>query len=253
MNWNTSKIKEYGFAGLGLMVVLTLIGFVDIKAKEQRCQGVEIELIDNMDQYYISKADIEKYITRNGQEPLEGRMLSSIDLGLLEERVREINQIDFCEAYGDLKGVLHLSVKPFIPYARVSTGNSYSDKYLNEAGKIFPLSKYHSARVLLLSGNYFRGKKDLNTEKSKSIMELIHTIKNDSFWNAQLSQMDVEINGEIKFVPVLGNQIIEFGQAENIDQKLKKLKVFYKQIAGVKGWDEFSKVKIQYANQVVCE
>ena len=250
MNWNTSKLREYGFAGLGLAIIMVLIGFVDIKSKEQRCQGVEIELIDNMDQYYISKEDIKKYITRNGQEPLEGKMLSSIDLGLLEERVREINQIDFCEAYGDLKGVLHLSVKPFIPYARVSTGNSMSDKYLNEVGKVFPLSKYHSARVLLLSGNYFQGKKNLNDEP---LMELIHTIKNDSFWNAQLAQMDVNRNGEIKFIPVLGNQVIEFGKAENVEQKLKKLKVFYKEIAGVKGWDEFSKVKVQYANQVVCE
>ncbi|MFT7421151.1 MAG: hypothetical protein ACI9QN_002079, partial [Arcticibacterium sp.] len=37
MNLKTSKLKEYVFSGLGFLVVLTLIGFVDIKAKEQRC------------------------------------------------------------------------------------------------------------------------------------------------------------------------------------------------------------------------
>jgi cell division protein FtsQ len=253
MTLKFKKIKEYGFAGLGLIVVLSLIAFVNEKTKIQRCQGIEVALKNSTDQFYISKEDIEKYVTRNGQNPLEGKMLSEIDLSLLEDRVLEINQIAFCEAFGDLKGIIHIKVTPYIPYARLSAENSENDKYLNEEGRFFPLSKYHSARVLLLSGNFFTGKSIMETDKDLQILDLIHTIKNDDFWNAQIAQIDVNSYGEIKFVPVLGDQTIEFGKAENIDNKLHKLKVFYKQIMAVKDWDHFSKVKVQYANQVVCE
>lgn len=253
MKTKMSRIKEYGFAGIGLAVIMTLIAFVDGKSKVQRCQGLDVSMIDNSDQFYISKEDVEKFITRNGQEPLEGKLLSEINLSLLEERVKEIDQVDFCEAYGDLQGMLHVEVKPFIAYARLSTANSNNDRYLNETGKLFPLSKYHSSRVLLLSGSYFTGKKNLESKEDAALMELIHTIKKDDFWNAQLAQMDVNSSCEIRFVPVLGNQTIEFGQADNVEQKLNKLKVFYKQILSVKGWDTFSTVKLQYANQLVCE
>ena len=253
MNIDFKKLKEYGFASLGLIVVLSLIAFVNEKTKIQRCQGIEVTLMNGADQFYISQKDIEKYVTKNGQDPLEGKMLSEIDLSSLEDRVQEINQIEFCEAFGDLKGIIHLKVKPFVPYARLSFGNSRNDKYLNDEGHFFPLSKYHSARVLLVSGSYFNGKNALVTEKDLQVLELIHTIKNDDFWNAQIAQMDVNNAGEIKFIPVLGNQTIEFGTADNIESKLNKLKVYYKQIMAVKGWDNFSKVKVQYANQVVCE
>jgi cell division protein FtsQ len=253
MKLEFKKIKEYGIASFGLAVVLSLIAFVNEKTKIQRCQGIEVTLINGSDQFYISKEDIAKYVTRNGIDPLEGKILSEIDLSSLEERVQEINQIEYCEAFGDLKGIIHLKVKPFVPYARLSFGNSKRDKYLNDEGYFFPLSKYHSARVLLLSGNYFNGKKALETEKDLKILGLIHAIKNNEFWNAQIAQMDINRAGEITFVPVLGDQIIEFGTADNIDSKLNKLKVYYKQIMAVKGWDQFSKVKVQYANQVVCE
>lgn len=247
------NFKEYGFAGIGLVVLLSLIAFVNEKSRVQRCQGIDIKMIKNNDQSYISQEDVKKYITKNGLEPLEGKVLSEIDLGKLEERIQQIDQIEYCEVYGDLKGMLHVKVKPYIPYARLTSYISKNDQYINESGHFFPLSKYHSERVLLLSGDYFYRKISLQKQDDTPLMELIKVIKTDDFWDAQISQMDVSKNGQIKFVPVLGNHIIEFGKAENIEQKLHKLKVFYKQVMTVKGWDKFSKIKLQYANQLVCE
>ncbi len=248
---NLTKLKEYGFAVIGLAVVISLIAFVDDKAKVKRCKGLEVSLGDNNSQYYLSEEDIVKYVTRNGQEPLNGMLLSDIDLSKLEERVREIKQIEFCEAYGDLQGMIHLEVKPYIPYVRVISSNG-RDQYVDKDGRYFPLSKYHTSRVLLLTGSYFNQKPDLEVEDN-DLMKLVHTIKNNDFWNAQIAQIDIDRNGQVSFVPVLGNHIIEFGPATHIEEKLNKLKIYYKQIMPVQGWDKFSKIKIQYKNQVVCE
>jgi hypothetical protein len=93
-NLKANKVKEYGLAFLGLAVVISLIAFVDDKARVKRCKNIEIELIDNNDQYYISEEDIEKYVTKNGNEPLKGMLLADINLAALEKRVSEIKQVE---------------------------------------------------------------------------------------------------------------------------------------------------------------
>jgi cell division protein FtsQ len=126
------------------------------------------------------------------------------------------------------------------------------DQYIDKEGRYFPLSKLHTERVLLLTGSFFNSAPNLSAE-DEHLMKLVHTIKNDDFWNAQMAQMDIDRKGQIRFVPVLGDHIIEFGSATDIEAKLNKLKVYYQQIMPVKGWDKFSTVKVQYKNQVVCE
>lgn len=250
-NLKATKIKDYSLAFLGLAVVISLIAFVDDKARVKRCKSLEIELVDNNNQYYISEEDIENYVTKNGNEPLKGMLVADINLGLLEKRVSEIKQVEYCEAFGDLQGNIHIKIKPYIPYARVISGTG-KDQYIDKEGQYFPLSKLHTERVLLLTGDYFNNNPNLKSE-DEYLMQLVHTIKNDDFWNAQMAQMDIDRKGQIRFVPVLGDHIIEFGSATDIEAKLNKLKVYYKQIMPVRGWDKFSTVKVQYKNQVVCQ
>jgi cell division protein FtsQ len=246
-------LRDYLLPALGLMAVIGLIAFVNEKSAVRRCQGLVIDLSNSDDQFYLTAEDIEKHITQNGLKPLKGKLLADIDLAGLERKTREIKQIEFCEAYGDLTGTIHISAKPYVPYARVVSSTGASDCYLDEKGKYFPLSRYHSARVLLVSGSFFKKKPDMESEENADLLALIHTIKEDEFWNAQISEMEVAGDKSIRFIPVLGDQKIEFGLPENISEKLNKLKVFYKQIMPVKGWDQFSTVKVQYKNQVVCE
>lgn len=253
MKTKFNKLKDYLLPVAGLVLVIGLIAFVDERSAVQRCQGLVIDLYGSEDQFYLTSEDIENHITKNGLQPLKGKLLTDIDLAQLEKRAAEIKQIEFCEAYGDLKGMIHLKVTPFIPYARIVSNTGSQDCYIDEKGKYFPLSKYHSARVLLLSGSFFNTRPDLSSEENRELTELIRIIKASDFWNAQISQMEVSADGSVSFIPVVGDQKIEFGTPENIEEKLNKLKVFYKQIMPVKGWDMFETVKVQYKNQVVCE
>jgi cell division protein FtsQ len=244
---------DYLFPLIGLAAVIVLIAFVGEKSAVRRCQGLVIEMSGSEEQFYLTAEDIEKHITSDGLQPLKGRLLSEVDLSRLEKKVLEIKQIEHCEAFGDLKGVIHVKVKPYIPYARIVSMNGSKDCYIDKNGSYFPLSKYHSARVLLLSGTYFSKRPDMSLEENKGLIELIKTIKNDEFWGAQVSQIHVAEDQSVSLIPVLGDQIIEFGFPEEIEPKLKKLRIFYGQIMPVKGWDRFSVIKVQYKNQVVCE
>lgn len=246
------KIKDYVTGALGIAAVIFLIAFVNEKSHIKRCRGLVVNLDQQDGQYYLTAKDIESFVTDEGVNALDGKIFEDINLAKLEKKTMQLKQIKHVEAYGDLLGRVHLDVVPYIPFARIS-GSSIPDCYIDEEGTYFPLSKYHSARVIVLSGSYFNAKPKLDSDKNKGILELIKQIKVDDFWNAQIAQIDIARSGEIKLVPVLGDQIIEFGHTENVASKLEKLKVFYKQILPVKGWDQFSKVKVQYKNQIVCE
>ncbi len=246
-------LKDYLLPVAGLAVVIGLIAFVNEKSAVRRCQGLVIDLSNSDEQFYLTAEDIEKHITSDGMQPLKGKLLADIDLAGLEKKTLEIKQIEFCEAYGDLAGVIHIKVKPYVPYARIVSETGSNDCYIDENGQYFPLSRYHTARVLLLSGSFFNKRPDLSLDENQDLLQVIRTVKNDEFWNAQISQLEVSEDKLLRIVPVMGDQKIELGTPDDVDQKLRKLAVFYRQIMPVKGWDTFTTVKVQYKNQVVCE
>ncbi len=250
-----SKLKKISNWAIGIVMacsIVLLISFENSENKSKRCNKLEIELLGQTDQFYISKEDILKYVTQNGNRPLEGKLLSSIDLTELEEKTKEIKQIETCDAFGDLQGNIHLKVRPYIPYARVLGSAGYKDHYMTNEGVFFPLSKYHAERVLLLSGSYFKRLENLKDVKHTELLALVNTIKENDFWNSQITQMDVNGSGEITMVPLMGEQIIKFGTAEDAEQKLKRLEIFYKKIMATNQWNSFKTVNVSFANQIVC-
>ncbi len=253
MNAKLKKISEWALGGIMAMSLIFLIAFENSEQKSKRCISLKVELNDQNDQFFITPDDIEKYVTQIGSKPLEGKLLSKIDLTELEKRVLEIKQVQECEAFGDLQGNIILKVKPFVPFARILGESGSKDKYMDKNGVLFPLSKYHSERVLLLSGSYFARIKNLSDEKTSELLKLIKTLRNDEFWNSQITQLDIDITGNIKMITLMGEQVIEFGTAENQENKLKKLDIFYRQIMATDQWNKFSKVNVSFANQIVCE
>jgi cell division protein FtsQ len=51
----------------------------------------------------------------------------------------------------------------------------------------------------------------------------------------------------------VGKQVIEFGEAKDIEEKFKKINLFYEEILPAKGWNTYSRVNVKYKGQIVCE
>ena len=85
------------------------------------------------------------------------------------------------------------------------------------------------------------------------ILKLLKYIDNDPFWKAQISGLEINLNGDILFHPQVTKQIVAFGKAENIEAKFKKLDIFYREILPQKGWNHYRTVNLKYHNQIVCE
>jgi cell division protein FtsQ len=77
-------------------------------------------------------------------------------------------------------------------------------------------------------------------------------IQNDAFLMAMIDQINITSSNKFELIPKLGDQIILFGDATNIDKKFDKLKLFYKNVVSVKGWKKYSKINLEFDNQIVA-
>ena len=133
--------------------------------------------------------------------------------------------------------------------------NRYGESfYLDDEGIVMPLSKKHSAHVLIVSGNISHKLRD--TVKNNSIVNKIYTlaksITEDEFFKAQIEQIYINNKKEIELIPKVGNHIIIFGKIENTKEKLEKLKLFYTKGIKKTGWNNYKTINLKYRNQIVC-
>jgi cell division protein FtsQ len=70
---------------------------------------------------------------------------------------------------------------------------------------------------------------------------------------AMVEQVDITAQRMFEMIPKIGNQLIVFGDATDVDAKLQRLKLFYKEIMVKAGWNNYSVINVQYKNQVVAK
>jgi cell division protein FtsQ len=94
-----------------------------------------------------------------------------------------------------------------------------------------------------------------NAEDSLTIQGLkrvVNFISENTFWNAQIGQIDITADRKFELVPVIGSHIIKLGFAENVQAKLEKLMVFYKNVLPKAGLAKYSVLDVQFDGQVVA-
>ena len=250
---NFKKIGRWVMAGSALIGVVVLIIFSSNTFSTDRCKKIEVKIKNANEQFFIDAKEIESLATRQGSDQLTGRLFDKIDLREIEKRILKNKQIKSCQVFRGIEGNLNIDVEQHIPVARILMSDGREDVYTDNEGYFFPLSERYSARIILLSGEYFRNLPSLKQKGQEKLLNFINLINEDHFLKAQFTQLDINKAGNITIVPLLGKHTIEFGEAENIQNRLNRLKIFYKQILPVKGWDAFSHISVKYDGQVVCK
>jgi cell division protein FtsQ len=91
------------------------------------------------------------------------------------------------------------------------------------------------------------------TENLARAFELVKYIRGNSFWNSMIDQLSMSRDGRVTMVPRVGNHIIQLGRAENYEEKMNNLLVFYREAMPTAGWDKYRAINIEYKGQVVCQ
>lgn len=245
--------KTWAFLVLTLVLV-GFIGFVEKQSTYKTYQGTEVSIGGVSGLYFVEDKEIREIMEASFPDLKAGLVLEEVPLKEIENRIGGHPFVKSVEASIGQKGILNLKISQHRPIARIARPLA-ADGYITTEGKVIPTSQSYTSRVLILQGKHaehLMEKGDINTEMPE-LMELIQFITEDEFWGAQITELEVNSPNDINFYQQVGKQIIEFGNAKDLEDKFERIQIFYKEILPRKGWDAYNRVSVKFKDQIVCE
>jgi cell division protein FtsQ len=196
----------------------------------------------------------------------DNQIMQHLDVNKLEQFIANMPEVKSVDVFTDIGNNWNIELTLRKPIARIfnKKGESF---YLDAEGKSLPTSPVHTARLLVFSGEIADDLSTdpvdqiINNDSLKSILSLddVYRISNyvcnDPFLHALIGQVYVQKGGQILLIPLVGEQVIEFGKAETekmVADKFSKLKVFYREAIPYEGWERYKSISLKYDNQIVC-
>jgi cell division protein FtsQ len=237
-----------------VIVVVILIGAAMHK-KNSFAHEVKVEVVPLADgDKLISEQDVQQAMLRAFGNTLEGTELARLDVERMERVLEEDPFVEDADAYVDQNNILHLRVSQRAPLLRVLDNNG-GNYYLDEKGVKMPPSKNFTARVLVATGNISPYNPEF-LQKKRSTLKDLYALTNallaDEFLSRLIQQIHVNAAGDFVLVPLIGNQRIILGNIRRLDDKFRRLKVFYQEGIPYAGWRKYSTINLKYSGQVVC-
>lgn len=235
-------------AGIGAIV---LLGAAMQKKSQKPCTDIRIEITGVERHMFIDEKDVLDLLSATGH--VKGNPISLLNLRAMEKMVERDPWVSNAEMFLDNNQVLEVRIEERQPVARVFTldGNSF---YVDSGALRLPLSEKLSARVPSFTG-FPSSKAKLAKPDSLLLNDIVRVgkyILADSFWMAQVAQVDITPQSSFEMVPVVGDHIVVIGNADNLDRKFKHLYTFYKSAWLQNGMNTYEKLDVQYSNQVVA-
>ena len=257
-----NKVLKYSL--LAAAGVLTAAGITcavlagDAARRPLVCTGLEIEVLDSLENSFVSKADIRKYLDK-GYGEYVGKKLDSLNINRIEEIIDSRSAVLKSQAYLTRDGILHIDVTQRNPVVRFQKkdGGFYADK----DGYIFPLQSNYASHVQIIDGNIplaansgYKGSIGNPAEKEwfTKVMNIVNYMENSRTWKDRIVQITVSNGGELILVPRKGKERFHFGQPDNIEEKFRKMELYYTSILPNKGEKDYSMVSLEYDGQIVC-
>lgn len=142
---------------------------------------------------------------------------------------------------------VELDVVPLLPVARVyDTGSETPSYYINRVGKRMMPDPRYRVDVPLVIGNFAN-------RSASALMPVIDYVNADPGLRSLVSAYRVKDNGDILLVPMMRGHVVNFGDTADIANKFARLRVFYRKVMPVKGWEYYDTVSVKWRGQIVAK
>jgi len=257
------KVLNISVLFLAVAGLFVSLAFSARESDKIPCSSIKIQVDNNSGNFFVTNDDVLDMIFSKG-DSLVGTPITSIPIAVYERHIAADPSVKRAEVYTKHNGVFAVKVYQREPILRVfnSDGESF---YLDKEGSVMPTSDNYTARVPVASGFIMEKQYEMQrfnvAEMSDSLKDisclddlftLATFIRNDEFWKAQIQQIRVEPNGELTLIPTVGDHHILLGRTDKMEQKFKKLLLFYKKGLNKTGWDQYSRINLKYKDQVIC-
>jgi len=261
-------VKWYSWLVGSLLLLLVIMGIVGALEKEANRSVGHPSILVHADgaEALLNENELKERL-------IEGRIyrpeapFDQLNLLEVERLVQKMEEVKTVRVYKKLGGTWFIEVWLRKPIARIFHQNGAS-VYLDSDGQTIAVNNLHTAHVLVISGKFnepLSGVKVsdfINNDSLKNIRKLDDCYRissyvcNDPLFNPLIGQVYLEKDGSFVLIPLVGDQKIVFGSAysdSQVEDKFKRLRIFYEEGIPYKGWKKYSEINVKYDGQIVCK
>mgnify|MGYP007024802864 CR=1 FL=1 len=247
-----------------------LIIFLMFKVKKTQEEAVierpNILIKVNGENAFLTEDELLTRLDRKGLIYLNQKH-KNLKINAIENFLMSMNEIKSAKVFSSIGKQWKIEVELRKPIARI-INNAGENFYLDEDGTTMPLSILYSARIVVVTGdipdriNAESVDEIINNDTLKSIRKLddiyriSHYVCNDQLLQSLIGQIHRKHNGDFVLIPQVGGQKIIFGTAfsdTEVEEKFRKLKVFYNEAIPYEGWNTYEEISLKYDKQIVCK
>jgi cell division protein FtsQ len=244
---------------MALCGIISLLSFIGSSKADAVCEGIEIEFERSIQEPLVSE-DMVRQTLLGVSDQIVGKNLRQVNYGALEDALDEIPHLNHSTVYTTIDHQLKVRVKERTPIIRLIDENGTS-AFIDDEGYLMPLSSVSVLRLPIITGpfgienEWMKGNLHSKDTIASPLLEKAHQIGaliyGDSFNMAQFQHMEMTENGELNVYPQVGNHIIFFG-ADDFEEKLSMLKIFYDEGMNQEVWNKYESINLKYKDQIVC-
>ena len=241
------------------LLAFVLIVTAAVERKKELAIGATVVEVQPLagGNWLIDSADVVKIIERSFGMPLDGQAAGLIDEDRVERILEEDAFVKNAEVTLTANSQLKIDIEQRQPILRIidNVGASY---YIDGEGNKIPTSPHYTARTLVATGNIQPHTPEFMSRREhhhaiRDLFELTHFIIADELWMALFEQIYVNKRGDFVLIPKVGDQTIIFGDLADMEDKFRRLKIFYEEAMSREGWQKYHSIDLRYKGQVVCE
>lgn len=240
-----------GWCLLGAAALAGLIAAINHK-NSSVCSGLAVEINGGAKACFLDKKEVAKMLEEGGLKDCQNKKVASIDLQKLEESLRKNSWIRDVQLYFDNNQLLKVRIQERQAAARLFTvtGNSY---LIDSSGVQLPLPGRNVFRLPVFTG-YPQEKFGLHRDSAldRQIKDLAVFLGDNTFWTNQIQEVHIKADKNFQMIPLIGNQVIEFGDGMDYINKFHRLFIFYQQVLTKTGFQKYTSLKLAYAGQIIA-
>ena len=233
-NWNYIKLVFLCISVIGLY------GFADHRSKSREVQDITVKFLGD-NNLYLTEDAVNKLLIQN-YGTVKNRTKEQLVLNTIEEVILSNKMVKNAQVYFTVNGELISKIVQRKPIGRVEGVSKF---YLDDTGRRMPLSRHHSARVPIITG-------EITGKTLEDAYVILDYINEDDFLRKNVIGIHIEEEGKYQLRFRMENFVVNLGGIDNLNAKFKNFMAFYAKAAKDNSLEDYAIVSLEFNNQVVC-
>ena len=221
--------------------------------RQARCRQVRVLLLDSLESHIVDRGEMQRLLARQSI----GKPIDSIDLHALESQVRGMGEVVTAQVYTADDRTLAVKITQRKPVIRFENGQARW--YADPEGYLFPVRNAADVPIvtgrlpLQLESAYKGFAPAAGRDWTLGMVELARYIDSKPVLKREITQLDIQGNGDIVLYTRTPGPSIIFGDAADYVAKFQKLEAWWRNIEPqLDEKTHYRTINLKYNQQIIC-